>query len=365
MPIFGGGSNNRFPTLEEMLRGDVQFDPTMSMGTDYPALGISVPDYAGQINQMVAQNQPAAESPAPKKRGLFSKGGFIRDVLGDTIGGFGDALSHNNNYGKMNAAASEDRLEAKREAEKMAPFYAAVDQLPNLTPQERAIIKANPKAFTENWAQQYGSKNVNKGDSLVRGVGGGQYETYMAPQVNEVGDNLILVDPQHRVTASADSLANPDVDPSAEPTAPPIASTIYQGRSEMENYASQFGEPGSPEWKAAIQDFRLRGAGPTGYYYKDQLQDQRLNQSDTNNRRTTSTSAANNVRTTNTSAANNVRTTSTSAGNNARTNQTRVATARGRGGYRGGETPEGTIIRNPTTGQRMKMQGGRWVAIGG
>lgn len=129
----------------------------------------------------------------------------------------------------------------------------------------------------------------------------------------------------------------------------------------MENYASQFGEPGSPEWRKAIQDFRLRGAGPTAYIYKDQLQDQRLDQSNTNNVRTTGTSRDNNIRTTGTSRDNSIRSNETSTNNNIRTNQTRVQTSRGgmRGG--GGGPPEGSKIRNPQTGQVAVMKGGRWV----
>lgn len=123
----------------------------------------------------------------------------------------------------------------------------------------------------------------------------------------------------------------------------------------FEIYASSFGEPGSPEYRAALNDYVLRGWGGTAvqaktgiedhrqgnrigledhrqgnrielegvrYENRDRLQDQRLEQSDTNNRRSTGVSRDNNIRSTNTSRENNVRSTNQSNTNSLRSNAT-------------------------------------------
>jgi hypothetical protein len=50
------------------------------------------------------------------------------------------------------------------------------------------------------------------------------------------------------------------------------SSVIYDGLEDHETYARQFGEPGSPEYQAAAQDYILRGNGPTAYGFDADLE---------------------------------------------------------------------------------------------
>lgn len=50
------------------------------------------------------------------------------------------------------------------------------------------------------------------------------------------------------------------------------SSIIYDGAEDHETYARQFGEPGTPEYQAAAQDFVLRSNGPTAFGYDVDLE---------------------------------------------------------------------------------------------
>lgn len=133
--------------------------------------------------------------------------------------------------------------------------------------------------------------------------------------------------------------------------------TAFSAPSPAETYASNFGEPGSDEYRQAMQDYILKGYSDpaianreslSGYNFdrRDVELGQRLAtvrrgqdfshqdrqssiaQSNTNNLRSTSTSSANNIRSTSQSNINNQRSTQTSAANAQLTNQTRLQTAR-------------------------------------
>ena len=53
-------------------------------------------------------------------------------------------------------------------------------------------------------------------------------------------------------------------------------SSLYHGPADFESYASTMGfKPGTPEYRAAAQDFVLRGNGPTAYSNDTKLDDYR------------------------------------------------------------------------------------------
>lgn len=162
------------------------------------------------------------------------------------------------------------------------------------------------------------------------------------------------------------------------------ARTVMGAKSPAEVYAEAQGfVPGSPEYSSALSDFALKSAGPTAFGYRSQLQDdaqesrvQMLMEtlgvrrevaqlmagtSRENNIRSNSTSAANNMRSTATSAANNQRTTAQSDTNSQRQTETTRGSATYKGKAGAGGKPEGTIIVNPSTGQKMIKRGGQWV----
>lgn len=149
--------------------------------------------------------------------------------------------------------------------------------------------------------------------------------------------------------------------------------TLFTAPQPWEIYARQFGEPGTREYVTAMEDYILRGSGDTAltnkstlegvrYGYRDELQDQRLAQSDLNNRRTTSTSRENNIRTTTTSRENaQLGADTTRRGQDMTDKRVRDSAAfkgAGRSRLTGGY-PEGTIISNGS--QKMIRRNGQWV----
>lgn len=151
--------------------------------------------------------------------------------------------------------------------------------------------------------------------------------------------------------------------------------TLYDAPQAFEKYATALGyEPGTPEYRAAVQDYRLgswsdpameakRTLEGIRYGYRDDLQDQRLDVTrrgqDLNHQDRQASIAQSNT--------NNLRSTGVSRSNA----QLRAQTQRGAYSYSNGgkgsgkanSIADGTIISNPSTGQRMKRQGGQWVPI--
>lgn len=55
-----------------------------------------------------------------------------------------------------------------------------------------------------------------------------------------------------------------------------VATTVYDAPTDAETYATNLGlEPGSKEYRSALQDYVLRSNGPTAYGYRVGLEDQR------------------------------------------------------------------------------------------
>jgi hypothetical protein len=156
-------------------------------------------------------------------------------------------------------------------------------------------------------------------------------EDAMQPRVEQVGDALGTYDP---------------VTKTFEP--------IYSKPQPFEAYARAQGfQPGTDEYAQAVEDYRLGGWSDPATENRSGLEDMRtrgrtaleilrganrlrdttvrMQQSNTNNVRSTGTSAANNQRSTATSAANNVRSTTQSNTNNIRS----TTTTQGSANYKG------------------------------
>lgn len=278
-----------------------------------------------------------------------------------------------------------DKLEAaKRSREELINAARAVIK----TPEEWAEFQANPEKWgEERLGNRYGFQEVTAGNTAFWGNPDLEGSTArIAPKVHEVGPDLVMSDPggllgggapRGPAPAPADVPGEPDEmqevwdfvaslgagAPEPERSGDSdIARTIYTGKSEMERYAEQFGPRGSPEWKSAIQDYRLTGAGPTAYIYRDKLQDQSLTQSDVNNARTNRTSADNNVRTTTTSADNSRRSNLTSRDNASLAAQTRLA-LRGKKVDGVAVSPNEEIAQFPDGSIRVARRG-QWVPTG-
>lgn len=181
-------------------------------------------------------------------------------------------------------------------------------------------------------------------------------EKWAAQQAAESADRLR---PKFEQIGNTGGLWNPATN-SYEP--------IYTAPQPFEIYARQFGEPGSDEYFKALEDYRAGTWNDQGVAGRLTVQGPRLEQSNTNNIRSTSTSRDNNIRSTGTSRGNSIRSTGQSNANSLRTtNQSNVnsertdrrvrdsAGFRGRGGRGGAATAVGP------NGQRIVVRNGRWV----
>jgi len=153
--------------------------------------------------------------------------------------------------------------------------------------------------------------------------------------------------------------------------------TLFDAPRPEQEYASQFGQPGSPEYQTALQDYVLKGWGSTAMDARTQLNNDRFNQrlqlkqTPTYANLHPHTPAPRPARPPNTSnvVAGILQKGASGQPLNAQEQQIFNSYVNGRRGGRssgaGGAagTPEGTIIKNPQTGVRMKMQNGQWVTI--
>ena len=156
--------------------------------------------------------------------------------------------------------------------------------------------------------------------------------------------------------------------------------TLFDAPRPEQEYASQFGQPGSPEYQTALQDYVLKGWGSTAMDARTQLNNDRFQQrlqlkqtpSYANLHPRQPAPRQPRAPTVSNVVASVLAKATSGQPLNAQEQQIFSAQVNGRyGGRRGagagggasGTVSEGTIIKNPTTGQRMKMQGGKWVAI--
>lgn len=172
---------------------------------------------------------------APK--GFWQGGGKFtgRDALAGLLAAVGDAFASNNggrgtavetlgNYRKKGVDAFEEAVKAHRRNQQIA-------QLPGMTQREFLAYSADPKGWGGHMADalstHHAAANVNPGDQRLFG--------------------------------------NPDQ-----------GGSIYQAPTAAEQYAGALGETtGTPGYRTALQDYTLRGSGPTAYGFDVSLDDHR------------------------------------------------------------------------------------------
>ena len=157
--------------------------------------------------------------------------------------------------------------------------------------------------------------------------------------------------------------------------------TLFDAPRPEQEYASQFGQPGSPEYQTALQDYVLKGWGSTAMDARTQLNNDRfqqrlqLKQTPTYGNLHPRQPASRPARapTVSNVVAGVIAKATSGQPLNPQEQQVFNAQVNGRYGGRRGAAPaggggagavsEGTVIKNPQTGVRMKMQNGQWVKL--
>lgn len=162
-----------------------------------------------------------------------------------------------------------------------------------------------------------------------------------------------------------------------------VYNPIFTAPQPFEIYARSLGyEPGSEEYHQAVEDYRAGTWGDEGVAGRLTVQQPRLDQSNINNIRSTSTSRENNIRSTGVSRENSIRSTGQSDTNNRRsTGQSNTNNVRSTNtsrenadqrshdyrmspGFRGKARPTGRTATKRETGERLQeLSDGRWVPI--
>lgn len=183
-------------------------------------------------------------------------------------------------------------------------------------------------------------------------------------------------DQKPRYFSSAPGVDYNRYDPSSGQT-----QNLYQSPTAAQDYAASFGDPGSAGYNNALNNFYLKSWSPDAINAREQYDDHRtgnkidVRQSPTY-RDTHSAPPSYRDLHPHTPTVRQPTTSNVVAGVlqkgangqplNAQEQQIFGSYVNGRrGGHTaaGGGVAEGTIIKNPQTGARMKMQGGKWVAI--
>lgn len=346
-----------------------------------------------------------AMTPKPEKHGPSFKDvvGFLGEMAMNVGATWGMSPYETARYYDMQNDNKLARKKYQQEQGVLRQAFAAIDADPNMTPQEKAIVKANPSEYVKNYVQRFGTHNVNAGDTLTRDLGGGNRDVFVAPKTFQEGADVAQMPAQsfrlsqsapmlpgagdgdyrgaavfgsapHLFGAGAPAAGPPGMMGSGGPDGRPVIGL----RTQAEQYADSLGlNRGTSDWGNAVRDYTLKEYGPTANSEKRTLKSWELGQSDVNNRRTTAASRYG----TDASVANRNNTpAATMVNGNGEVvvayPDNRVTTLRGsrptpttrqpgagRGGSAGDGVAEGTIIRHPRTGQRMVRRNGKWAKL--
>lgn len=225
-------------TFDRIQAVTVQDRPANTLGSKGAANTVTPPMLPDSSNQ---PRQPDPEvlgllGAAPERPKSFWQGGKkfgATDALAGILAVIGDGFAQNN--GQKGTAVSNlaggrsTGLKAAQEAMEAYQRSQRVANLPNMTPREFAAYQADPKGWGGHMADAYSSHhaaaNVNPGDQRVFG--------------------------------------NPN-----------MGGSVYQAPTSAEQYAGNLGtQPGTDDYRTAVQDYVLRGSGPTAFGYDKQLDD--------------------------------------------------------------------------------------------
>lgn len=199
--------------------------PSQGIGPDTPApaMGLGGEHSSGQSMLPVpsmGMQAPQAPLPSPK---LFGQGGRGWDIVQNV----GDSLMMLSGNPSL-AAAAQGNIAYRRQSAQA----------------ERAQ-QAQLEAQRAEWTRQDSMRQQDRGWQVEdRDFKANQPEYFMS------GNDRVRFDP---ATGSA--------------------GVVYDGRSDAEEYAGALGlDPTTPEYRAAVQDYVLRGNGPTAFNYDRQLE---------------------------------------------------------------------------------------------
>lgn len=240
------------------------------------------PDYASHY--AMHGRGPDGAGPENKKRNTGQK---ILKVLGDAALNLSAA---NGDYGaqlKLRQRALDKQSRQQAEAEfGEHDRIASILMRQGMSADEAELAALNAGKLGEEYNSRFRTRDVAPGHSVqTPDLGGAEPGVWTAPEVFKEGADLVRVDPQAGEGAQLPSLGSPGV------------TRINGLRSDAEQYADSLGHRrGTRDWGRAVRDFALKSYGPSAVSAKNLLQARSLDQSDTNNRRSTSASRANSIR---------------------------------------------------------------------
>lgn len=308
--------------------------------------------------------------------------------------------ANNGNYGAQLALRERaQRRSARQEGEaKFAEHNRIVSALmrQGMSADQAEMAALNTDKLGEEYNSRFRTRDLAPGHTVATPDFKGNYSRYTAPQLISEGADHMFFDPQNPPTDSrvlpgmfGNGNRPPMLDESGEQSyqlgsrgrsiSIPNSDSLQQAprlqgrhpsqvglpvprggdgrsfgfslRTEAEQYADTVAQRGTPQWGAAVQDYTLKANGPTAQDFDWRKQTRALDQSDTNNRRTTGTSRENNIRTNQTSRDNSVRSAQTTRGSHTY----KTGPARGGGGR--------LARAKDAQGNVVELRNGQWVPV--
>ncbi|WP_298020729.1 hypothetical protein [uncultured Parasphingopyxis sp.] len=329
--MFGVGRGGYQPGMEWERRMLAMAAPPMV--SPQPPMDAARALAMARANQAPQEQAMGQAGSTDQRKETDGNGLSAREVIGLVLAGLGQARGNNGPSPLQMLGLYRQRREAEQAANRRTNMLGQAEKM-GMSQEQRFALENDPDSFFENFSQRFRPTEVDAGDSYILDGGPQRGGTsYMAPETFTDGPNQMLFDRQNGG-----------------------AQMVHEGQTDAEWYAQAQGFlPGTPEFNQAVQDHQLPSWGPTATGNRSAIQGQR--------------DAAAMERTSATIAGANNRNAATIAGANQRnraTNQSQERRTRngGSGGRRtGGQPREGQTARNPTTGQRIRFTGGRWVPI--
>jgi hypothetical protein len=176
----------------------------------------------------------------------------------------------------------------KRDADEQTAQYVQALVARGMNPDEAVIMAADPTEMAKHLGTHFDAATVDEGSSRYVPNMNGTANVFTAPKTFQHGADVVQMPGSQTVAPNFSSLGTMGV-----PQPLGDANSIPGLRTDAEQYAGSIATPGTPAYNTAIQDYTLKGEGPTAFDYKGQLQAARLANARTIAEGRNATSAAN------------------------------------------------------------------------
>lgn len=159
----------------------------------------------------------------------------------------------------------------KTDADAQTAQYVQALVANGMDPNLATIMAADPAEMAKHIGTRFDAQRVDEGSSVLTPNLNGTSNVFTAPKTFKEGADVVQAPGAQTVAPDFSTLGAVGV---PNPLGGPVS--IPGLRTEGQQYASQFGDVGSPAYSGALQDYTLKGNGPTAFGFDQTLQNGRL-----------------------------------------------------------------------------------------